>query len=141
MATDIGRRVVVDSSVLLRVLLGDSPVYSPAAQKWLAGAHRRGSTPVILSIALTEVVTVLRRAKDQRSHAEIVSALDSILALPVQVEEREVIEAAVELYRGRHARDWEDCVIAAHAIKFAEGRLATYDRSLASLPGVVAVAP
>ena len=102
---------------------------------------RRSPEVLLLPTVLTEMVTAFRENVPAITHAQIVDALEALLDMPFTIVDRDIVEAAVGRYRGLRARDWEDCLIAAYATALAGGRLATYDRSLASLPGIVAVAP
>jgi len=127
----MSRRVIIDTSVLVRILLGDHPLVSPAAHAWFDRSVRRSDPEiVVLPTVVIEAVAVLRSTEYRRTQADMVVALEDILALPVHVEDRAVVAAAVELLRDRPSRDWEDCLIAAYAMAIADGHLATYDQKL-----------
>ncbi|MGH2632553.1 MAG: PIN domain-containing protein, partial [Tepidiformaceae bacterium] len=134
--------VVLDTNLLLRLFLDGHPVLSSRVEAWIRQAFSaRQPELIVLPTVLTEMVFAFRVNVPPFTHAQILAVLDALLDMPFTVVERAVVEAAVEQYRLVHARDWEDCLIAAYATQLAEGRLATYDRSLSKFPGIVAVAP
>ncbi len=135
-------RIVIDTNVLLRLLLGDHPVQSPAVSRWFERqAQRRDRELVVLQMVITEAVRVLRLPPYLRSHSHIITIIDAILGLPVTIDGRDQVVLALDLYRSSSARDWEDCLIAASALTDREDALATYDRKLARLPGLNIIAP
>ena len=135
-------RLVVDTNVLLRFFLDDHPTQSAAVRLWLERAFRQRDPELILvATVITEMINTLRQEVPAKTHGQILDVLDALLDMPFTIVDRAIVEAATVRYRQLRARDLEDCLIAAYATALAEGRLATYDRSLASLPGIVAVAP
>lgn len=135
-------RIVVDTNVLLRLLLNDHPIQSSAVDRWFErSVARRRPEAVILQVVIVELLRVLRAGPYGFPHAQLVSTVEWALGLPATIEGRDVVESALGLYRQSLARDWEDCLIAAHAIAHADGALATYDRRLAQLPGLTVITP
>ena len=133
--------VVIDTNLLVRFLLTDHPTQSAAVRSWFERSRRRRTQLIILPTVLTELVTVLRLSRPPLTHQAIVSALDTVLGMAFTIVDRAIIQKAWELYRDLHARDWEDCLIAAYSMAIADGHLATYDQKLSRIPGLVPFQP
>ncbi len=125
----------IDTNVLLRLLLDDDPVQSPAARIFFRTASLMRPQPIIATTTVSEFVYVLggpRLALDRERQA---AAVETILGLDIAVQDRDVIAKACQLLRSS-SDDWDDCVVAAYALERADGRLVSFDRGLSRIPGL-----
>ena len=128
----------VDTNVFLRMLLNDHARLSPTARRIFEAAGAGRLKLVTAPATLSEVVFVLTAPALGRSRLETVAALRAILALPVRVTERSIVEAALQLYESIHD-DWDDCLVAAYAIASTAGRVASFDTRLGRVPGLTRI--
>ncbi|MGI8925818.1 MAG: PIN domain-containing protein [Tepidiformaceae bacterium] len=131
---------LLDTNILLRIILKDNPAQWEAAIRLIEDAPSEALRLILMPTTVSELVYVLGGPKEGRSVAEVASALETVLALPIRIIDLSVIATAVELYRNHHS-DWDDCVVAAYAIDRAGGRLASFDLGLDRIPGLARLAP
>jgi predicted nucleic acid-binding protein len=103
-------------------------------------ALRRGPALDVASSTVSETIFVLRGKNYEFDRVRIVAFLEGLLALPVRIVERPIIERAVGLYRDVHS-DWDDCLLAACALERSNGRLVSFDRGLDRIPGLTRIEP
>jgi predicted nucleic-acid-binding protein len=130
----------IDANVILRVLLDDDPEMSRRAERYLDQAGIRAPLTILMGSTLSEVVFVLRGHVYAYSREQIASAVDAILQLPVTIPDRAAIELALEFYRHHH-NDWDDSLLAGYAVSSGSGRVVSFDRGLARIPGVTRIEP
>lgn len=131
----------LDTNVLLRAATKDPADQASAVEAMLQeAALRRGPALDVASSTVSETIFVLRGKNYEFDRVRIVAFLEGLLALPVRVVERSIIERAVGLYRDVHS-DWDDCLLAAYAIERSNGRLVSFDRGLDRIPGLTRIEP
>lgn len=125
----------LDTNILLRSILDDDPVQSPAAQQLLRslGEGRSGlvNIPVIL-----EFFWVLR-TRYKLPHARLAGVMRDLLEVEhLEFEALEIIGKAVALYESRVA-DFPDVVIAMRNRELGADRTFTFDgRAAKSIPSM-----
>lgn len=140
MRTRVADLCYVDTNVLLRLLLADHPSHSPAAVALLREARARELDLAITPSTISECVYVLGGARLGFTRMEVAAAIEAVLALPATLEDRDLVNLALDLFRTVH-NDWDDCLVAAYALRRAHGRLVSFDKGLERIPGVVRLEP
>ena len=137
-----GTRVnsTVDTNVLLRLILNDEPEKFAAVVEFLHLPEAIRGAVELQTTTVSEIVYVLQSPHRGFSRNEIVGTLDAVVALPLRIAEGDIVKSAIELYRDVHA-DWDDCVVAAYALKRNSGRLLSYDKQLSRIPGLTRIEP
>ncbi len=130
----------VDTNVLVRLLMDDDPVQSPAARAYFRAAASGKARPFISASTISELVYVLGGPRLRFERARLAEAVEAVLDLDAVVSDRSVVARACALLRTAHP-DWDDCLLAAYAIERAEGRLVSFDRGLDRIPGLRREAP
>lgn len=130
----------VDANLIVRLLTGDVPEQLNRIDRYLLSADAGGRTAALLPITISEVVFVLRGRVYQRSHEEITAALEALLSLPISIVDRDVVTRAMGIFRDHHD-DWNDSLLAAYALLRGSGRVVSFDRGLARIPGVTRIEP
>jgi predicted nucleic acid-binding protein len=94
-------------------------------------------TVVLLLVpsTLSDVMFVLGGKVYGDSYSALCAVLRAVMALPLVIRDREVVETAVGLFVEHH-RDWDDCLLAAYATHLAGGALYSFDRGLDRIPGL-----
>lgn len=133
-------REYLDANLIVRLLTRDNPGQAAAVAAYIARPRSERLTLTLTPATLSEIVFVLLGVVYRRSRVEVSGAVDAILELPIEIEDRAVVETAVSLFRDHHP-GWSDCLIAAYAIERAEGRLLSYDRALSRIPGLTRIEP
>ena len=131
-------RAYLDANVLLRLLLYDEPGQAEAVAALLRESERSRPELRLASVTLAEIVFVLGGAVYRLERAAVAGVIEVILGLPITIEERDVAERALAIYRDDHP-NWADAYLAACALLRANGRLVTFDRELKRLPELTAV--
>lgn len=119
----------VDTNVLVRLITRDDEKQVKIAQAFIA----RGVWAS--HVVLAETMWVLGDAYDL-DHSEIATAIDMLLhERSLTMQDPDVVEAALELYRGRPSLGFSDCLILEIARKAGHLPLGTFDRNLGRLDG------
>jgi predicted nucleic-acid-binding protein len=119
----------VDTSVLVRILARDDPRQTRVADAFVvAGAW-------VSLLALAEAMWVLN-AVYGRDAAQIAAALDQLMNhRELILQDREVVAAALEVFRSRPALGFTDCLLLEVARKAGHLPLGTFDRNLSKVEG------
>ena len=119
----------VDTNVLVRILARDDPRQVHVADNFVAA----GAWVSVL--ALAETMWVLT-AVYERDAAEIGASLDQLLNhKDLILQDREVVAAALEIFRSRPALGFTDCLLLEVARKAGHLPLGTFDRYLSKIAG------
>jgi len=120
----------LDTNVLLRYLVRDDAAQAARAEREL----ERDERFLIDGIVLCELVGVLETGYGC-SRADIVVALERILATAqFEIESQDLVAAALDDYR-RSAADFSDCLIGRRHRAAGTVETVTFDRSLKGLEG------
>lgn len=119
----------IDTNVLVRLIARDHPGQTAAAENFVAqGAW----TPLLV---LTEAMWVLGAVYDLSPKGQA-EALQMLLDhRDLVLEEREIVAAALDLFRARPALGFSDCLAIESARKAGHLPLGTFDRNLAKVAG------
>jgi predicted nucleic-acid-binding protein len=119
----------VDTNVLVRVLARDDPKQARVADDFVAAGAW------VSLLALAETMWVLT-AVYERDAAEIGASLDQLLNhKDLILQDREVVAAALEIFRSRPALGFTDCLLLEVARKAGHLPLGTFDRYLSKIDG------
>jgi len=119
-------RITADTNVLVRAVMGDDPVQSPAAATML-----RAATSIAVTLpALCEFVWVLSRAY-QRSNADIAEAIARLLAVDNVVADRAAASAGLKFLAA--GGDFADGVIAHQGRGLGGDVFVSFDRAALSI--------
>ena len=120
-----------DTNVIVRILVRDDAIQAAAADAFI----RRGAWVSVLALAETMWVLETYYA---RSRDEIRSATRMLLEhRDVVLQDADVVEAALDLFRARSSLGLSDCLMLALARKEGHLPLATFDRALAKVEGTL----
>ncbi|MFN8149503.1 MAG: type II toxin-antitoxin system VapC family toxin [Solirubrobacterales bacterium] len=119
----------VDTNVLVRLAVGDEPREEAAARVFVqAGAW-------VSHLVLVEATWVLSSVYDL-GPAEIASAVEVLLKHQhLTLQDAEVVEGALALFRERPALGFSDCLVLEVARRAGHVPLGTFDRGLAQVEG------
>ena len=119
----------VDTNVLVRILARDDPKQVRVADDFVAAGAW------VSLLALAETIWVLT-AVYERDAAEIGASLDQLLNhKDLILQDREVVAAALEIFRSRPALGFTDCLLLEVARKAGHLPLGTFDRYLSKIDG------
>lgn len=119
----------VDTNVLIRLLVRDDARQAAAAEAFVAdGAW-------VSHLVLAEAVWVLESVYS-RKPPQIARALEMLLEhRQLNLQEGDVVEAALTRFRARGAPGFSDCLVLEMARKAGHMPLGTFDRRLGRQPG------
>lgn len=119
----------VDTNVLVRLITRDDAHQATAADAFI----EQGAWLSLLVLA--ETVGVLA-AVYERSAAELATAIEMLLNHEsLTIQDLEVVNAALDLFRRRPALAFSDCLILQVARKAGHTPFGTFDRELAKMEG------
>lgn len=120
----------VDTNVLVRLLTRDDAKQTAVAEAFVA----KGAW--VSHLVLVEACWVLDSVFDRRP-AQIATAIEMLLSHEsLTLQEPEVVDAALTLYRKRPALGFSDCMVLEVARKAGHTPLGTFDRRLSKQDGV-----
>jgi predicted nucleic-acid-binding protein len=124
----------IDTNVLVRYLVQDDPVQSPAATKIIEHRLTEEEPGFISIVVMAETAWVLDRAYGLAG-GEIAAAIERTLQADVLIveHENEVFVAMTALKKAHGS--FADALIGALAVKVGCSRTLTFDRKAAQLPG------
>jgi len=119
----------VDTNVLVRLIARDDDAQVSAAERFVeSGAW-------VSQLALMEATWVLESVYD-RTRAHLAEAIDLLLDHEhLTVQDRDVVAAALRVFRAQRRVSFSDCLILEVARKAGHVPLATFDRDLARVDG------
>jgi predicted nucleic-acid-binding protein len=119
----------VDTNVLVRILARDDPRQVRTADEFVAA----GAWASLL--ALAEAIWVLTTVYE-RDAAAVGSSVEQLLNhKDLILQDREVVAAALEIFRSRPALGFTDCLLLEVARKAGHLPLGTFDRNLSKIDG------
>ncbi|GAC1464449.1 MAG: type II toxin-antitoxin system VapC family toxin [Gemmatimonadaceae bacterium] len=119
----------VDTNVLVRILARDDPKQVRVADDFVAAGAW------VSLLALAETMWVLTTVYE-RDAAEIRASVEQLLNhKDLILQDREVVAAALEIFRSRPALGFTDCVLLEVARKAGHLPLGTFDRNLSRIDG------
>jgi len=119
----------VDTNVLVRLIARDDDAQVSAAERFV----ERGAW--VSQLALMEATWVLESVYD-RTRANLAEAIDLLLDHEhLTVQDRDVVAAALRVFRAQRRVSFSDCLILEVARKAGHVPLATFDRDLARVDG------
>ncbi len=119
----------VDTNVLVRLLARDDPRQVGVADDFVAAGAW------VSLLALAETMWVLA-AVYERDAAAIGASVEQLLNhKDLILQDREVIAAALEVFRSRRALGFTDCLLLEVARKAGHLPLGTFDRNLGKIDG------
>lgn len=125
----------IDTNVLLRLLLNDSPAQNKRIDNLLAEYGQSEASVHIADVVLAETLWVLRTAYRQPK-AALQEALSALLAEPAfHFENRSAVTQALEEF-GQAQAGFSDCLIAARNLQSGCEFTATFDKQMHSLGGI-----
>lgn len=125
----------VDTNILVRVLVGDTPDQTKKALEFLS--QRSADDPAYVSpVVLVEVVWVLQRTYGYVEKS-IRTALDSLFeSANILIEQQDLMYLAI-VAAEENGADIADCIIASLAADRGSDRTMTFDRDAAKrIPGM-----
>jgi predicted nucleic-acid-binding protein len=119
----------VDTNVLVRLITRDDEKQVGVAEAFI------GRGVWASHVVLAETIWVLGDVYGL-DHTEIATAIDMLLTnRSLTIEDREVVEVALENYRRKPSLGFSDCLILEIARKAGHLPLGTFDRDLSKLEG------
>ena len=119
----------VDTNVLVRMLARDDPKQVRVADDFVAAGAW------VSLLALAETIWVFTTVYE-RDAAEIGASVEQLLNhKDLILQDREVVAAALEIFRSRPALGFTDCVLLEVARKAGHLPLGTFDRNLSKIDG------
>ena len=120
----------VDTNVLVRLVVRDSPEQARLAESFIA------SGAWVSHLVLAEAMWVLDAVYD-RAPEQIASAIDMLLNhKDLTIQDAEVVTTALGHFRKQPTLGFSDCLVLEIARKAGHTPLGTFDRALAKLDGV-----
>lgn len=125
----------VDTNVLLRHVIGDSPEQARAAAALLRGSEALILTPV----TFIEIAHVLRSTYGFTRDA-VAKRLEAVLQLPAIAGDLGLLSAALDIHRQRGV-GLPDALLAAEALQAGIPEIFSFDRGFDRIPGVTRITP
>lgn len=127
--------IAIDTNVLLRLLMRDSPAQTAAAQRAIEAAERANDPVLVNDLVLAETAwTLASRYGIDRSG--LLAALRGLLDTGTfAFENRSTVLDAVERF-AVSAVDFPDALIAAKNLALGATSTLSFDRAMRQLPGV-----
>jgi predicted nucleic-acid-binding protein len=127
----------LDTNILVRHIMQDDPIQSPAASR-LLGSLTAADTGFVPLVAVIELNWVLS-AGYNLDRRQIVQAFETLLsARELVVEGAETVWKALRLF-ARSKADFADCLVERSAAAAGCGRTITFDRGAAKFCGMALV--
>jgi predicted nucleic acid-binding protein len=132
----------LDTNVLLRYVLNDHPVHSPASTKLIGRISRNEVQAWMTDLAIAEAVFVLSNPKTYNvSRSDIRDALLPVLSLPgVDLPGKHLYPRIFDLY-AKMPIDFVDAYHAAHAEQRVPPDIYSYDAHFDRIPSVRRLEP
>lgn len=122
--------LAVDTNILIRLLTRDDPGQVEAAERFI----EEGAWASILAVAET---TWVLKTGYKKNAADIAAAVQMLIDhKDLTLQDPDVIESALALFRSRPALGFSDCLIFHIARKAGHLPLGTFDRALGRVEGV-----
>jgi predicted nucleic-acid-binding protein len=119
----------VDTNVLVRLITRDDPRQTASAENFIA----KGAW--VSALVLVEAIWVLGTISELNSK-DLAKAIQMLLDNhELVLDEREIVGAALELFRARPALGFSDCFVLEAARKAGHLPLGTFDRNLSKVAG------
>ena len=116
---------IVDANIIIRFLLGDSPLQTERIKKYI----REGKERLILTdVTIAEIVWVLSSYYKQPKE-DICEMLFSLLDMPIFIVNKRLITQAVSYYR-EYSVDYIDAYLAATSIENGSSGVLSFDKSI-----------
>ena len=116
---------VVDANIIIRYLLGDSPLQTERIKKYIL----EGKEKLILTdVTIAEIVWVLSSYYKQPKE-NICEMLFSLLEVPIFIVNKRLITRAVSFYR-EYSVDYIDAYLAAAALENDSLGVLSFDKSI-----------
>ena len=128
-------RVIVDTSVLIRLVTGEPADQASRARRALEAAAEAGEEIVIHPLVLSEMVFVLNGPRLRIPRDEQVQAVELVMDIGSAPEDHKWLKRALDWYRDSGV-GWLDCLLGSYAAEAAEGNVLTFDSDFARLPGL-----
>ena len=137
----MSERVLVDANILLRHLLGDNALHSPAATRFIAEIAVGSYVAIMSDTVVFETIYVLEKQRGL-SRSEIHRQLGEIITTPnVELPDKGMSAEVFRRYVERPALSFADCCHIVLARKLSGGRLATFDKAVGKSEGVDWIEP
>ena len=119
----------VDTNVLVRLIWRDDLPQLRSAEAFIEGGIW------VSVLVLAEAIRILKTVFE-RSAADLADAIEMLLkSKQVTLQDSDVVEAALELFRARPALGFSDCLTLSVARKAGHMPLGTFDRALSRVEG------
>lgn len=121
----------LDTNVLIRIFVDDTPEHTAAARALLSDAARNGVR--ICLVVLIETIWTMRRSFGF-GRAAIAEFVIELLDRPeFDIERRDLVEQALETFLGTRRIDFPDCLIAAANVHSGCRETYTFDMDAADI--------
>jgi predicted nucleic acid-binding protein len=124
----------------LRLTLDDQPAQAAAGRSLFERVGVGELQLVLHPHTVSEFLFVLTGPRLGHTPLQAAEALRAVLALPLVVRDRPIIERAADLMVTSNP-DWDDCLLAAYAMEHTGGRVASFDRGFDAIPGLQRLEP
>lgn len=101
----------IDSSVLLRYILEDDPIWTKAATRFIDEECTVKDPAFVNLVVLVEVIWTLRRQKNYRKETVVAVLKDMLESQSIVLEKDEVVAEALRAYE-KGTAGFSDCLIA-----------------------------
>ena len=128
---------LVDANVLVRFLTGEPAEMAERANAILERGSRGELTLTLTPLVVAELVYVLHRVYGWPRALVAERLLELVATDAMQVLEAPVVEQALTWYRDVASVHFPEAYLAALALLRGHGRVASFDRDVHRLPGVL----
>lgn len=134
------KRLLLDTNVVVRFLLGESSAQGEAAARLFAQSDRQELTLVLEPLVFAESLFVLTSFY-KKSRQEVVDALAVLMSAPgVECLRRKETSRALDYFKKHPSVHWVDCFLAALSAETGFP-VASFDRDFDQLAGAARVDP
>ncbi|CAN5130136.1 hypothetical protein BH23CHL1_BH23CHL1_11440 [soil metagenome] len=133
----------VDTNVFLRALTRDDPVRADATEAFIRKLADGSARATTSEIVIAEIVYILSSSRwFQMPAPQVAALLEPLFSLTgLQIQGKERIKHALDLYAAYPFLDFEDALIIVHLEQSGSDELMSYDRHFDRVPGVQRIEP
>ena len=133
---------VLDTNVLLRYLANDNVDHSPRALRFLQSTEAGERAVYLPEGVFIETVQVMTSEMYKKDREEVRRRLRPILAMPgVEMDHKRSYNLALDIFVDFQRLSIVDAICAAHAQRYDDQTVITFDRGFRNIPGIVGEEP
>ena len=133
---------VIDTNVLLRYMTDDHDEHSPRALAFLQSIESGDRAAFLPEGVFIETIQLLRSDRYATDRVEVRQRFRPLLALPgIEMDHKRTYTIALDIFVDFPRLSIVDAICAAHAQRYDDQTVITFDRGFRNVPGIVREEP